>query len=79
MFMFTRWLTHHAGVALIAGLAFGYWPWVFGHAWIGLGHGWVFVVLAWRALVALERPTVRNGLFTGLAAVLCMTWTQVGS
>ena len=77
MFMFTRWLTDHTGVALIAGLAFGYWPWVFGHAWIGLGHGWVFVVLAWRALVALERPTVRNGLFTGLAAVLCMTWTQV--
>jgi hypothetical protein len=76
MFMLTRWLTDHTGVALIAGLAFGYWPYVFGHAWIALGHGWVFVLLTWRALVALERPTVRNGLFTGLAAVLCMTWTQ---
>jgi hypothetical protein len=76
MFMFTRWLTDRTGVALIAGLAFGFWPWVFSQAWIGLGHGWVFVLLTWRALVALERPTVRNGLFTGLAAVFCMTWTQ---
>jgi hypothetical protein len=76
MFMLTRWLTDHTGVALIAGLAFGYWPYVFGHAWIAVGHGWVFVVLTWRALVELERPTLRNGLFTGLAAVLCMTWTQ---
>jgi hypothetical protein len=76
MFMLTRWITGHAGVALIAGLAFGYWPYVFGHAWIAVGHGWVFVLLTWRALVALERPTVRNGLFTGLAAALCMTWTQ---
>jgi hypothetical protein len=74
MFLLTRWLTGHAGVALIAGLAFGFWPWVFSTSTQALGHGWVFVVLLWRALVALERPTVRNGVLIGLAAALCMLW-----
>jgi hypothetical protein len=76
MFLLTRWLTGHAGAALIAGLAFGFWPWVFSTATQALGHGWVFVVLLWRALVALEHPTLRNGVLVGLAAALCMTWFQ---
>jgi hypothetical protein len=76
MFLLARWLTGHAGAALIAGLAFGFWPWVFSTATQALGHGWVFVLLLWRALVVLERPTARNGVLVGLAAALCMMWFQ---
>ena len=74
MFLFARWLTGHAGVALIAGVAFGFWPWVFSTSSQALGHGWVFVLLVWSALLTLERPTLRNGVILGLATALCMTW-----
>jgi hypothetical protein len=76
MFLLVRWVTGHAGVAVIAGLAFGFWPWVFSTATQALGHGWVFVLLLWRALVVIERPTARNGLLMGLAAALCILWFQ---
>ena len=76
MFLLIRWVTGHVGAALIAGLAFGFWPWVFSTATQALGHGWVFVVLLWRALVVLEHPSARNGLLMGLAAALCMLWFQ---
>ena len=76
MFLLARSLTDQSSVAFIAGLAYGFWPWVFSTATQPFGHGWLFVVLVWRALVVLERPTVRNGFLMGLAAALSMTWLQ---
>jgi hypothetical protein len=76
MFLLARWITGHAGASFIAGLAYGFWPWVFSTATQPFGHGWVFVVVVWRALVMLESPTVRSGLIFGLAAALSMTWLQ---
>jgi hypothetical protein len=76
MFLLARWVTGQTGVAIVAGAAFGFWPWVFSTSSQALGHGWVFVIVFWRALVAFERPSARNGVLLGLAAVLCMTWFQ---
>ena len=36
----------------------------------------MFVLLTWRMLVLAEKPTLRNGLWAGLSALLAMTWIQ---
>jgi hypothetical protein len=76
MFLLTRWITGDARAAFVAGLAFGFWPWVFSTATQPYGHGWVFVLPVWRALVLWERPNSRNGLLFGLSVVLSMLWLQ---
>jgi hypothetical protein len=75
MFLLARWLTGHAGGSFLAGLAFGFWPLSFSSASVPFGQEWVLVLLVWRMLVLLERPTTRNALFAGLAGVLTISWT----
>jgi hypothetical protein len=78
MFLLARRVTHHAGVAFVVGLAFGFWPFMYGTGWTWPHyiHLWGFVLLAWRMLVVAEAPTLRNGLFAGAAAAVAMTWIQ---
>jgi hypothetical protein len=78
MFLLARAVTGSAGVAFVVGLAFGFWPWMYGTGWTWPHyiHLWVFVLLFWRMLVAVERPSLSNGLLAGGAALLAMTWIQ---
>lgn len=76
MFLFARWLTGSAAAAFVAGLAFGFAPYVFATASQQLGSGWLLVLLTWRIFVAFERPTTRNALWAALAMVLTLTWVQ---
>jgi hypothetical protein len=78
MFLLLRRITRHAGVALVVGVTFGFWPYTYvtGWTWPHYIHLWVFVLLFWRMLVVSEEPTVRNGLLAGGAAVVAMTWIQ---
>ena len=78
LFLLARTITGHAGASFVAGLAFGFWPFMYGTGWTWPHyiHLWVFVLLAWRMLVVTETPTLRNGLLAGGAAVLAMTWIQ---
>jgi hypothetical protein len=77
MFLLVRRLTGHAGVAFVAGYAYAFYPFVVvkaqGH--IDFVHGWVLIVLLWRLLELMERPTTRNGVWSGLALVLAFAWT----
>jgi hypothetical protein len=78
MFLLARHVTQHAGVAFVVGLAFGFWPFMYGTGWTWPHyiHLWGFVLLTWRMLVVAETPTLRNGLLAGAAAVVAMTWIQ---
>jgi hypothetical protein len=77
MFLLVRWLTRSAWIAFIAGWAFAFYPFaVVKGEHPNFLHGWVFVVMLWRFLVLVERPTLRNGVWAGLASVLCFAWTQ---
>jgi hypothetical protein len=76
MFLLTRWLTGSAGAGFVAGTAFGFWPYVFATATQPLGSGWVFVLLVWRMIVVLRQPSLRNGVWAGLAGVLVLAWIQ---
>jgi hypothetical protein len=78
MFLLARKITGRLGPALIAGLAFGFWPFQYGTAWTWPHYTqlWVLVLLTWRMLELSEKPTVRNGLLAGAAAVFAMTWIQ---
>jgi hypothetical protein len=78
MFLLVRWVTGHAGIAFVTGLPFGFWPFTYvtGWTWPHYIHLWVFVLLIWRMHVVVERPTLRNGVFAGAAAVFAMTWIQ---
>jgi hypothetical protein len=77
MFLLVRRIARHAGVAFVAGFAYAFYPFVVvkaqGH--IDYVHGWVLVVVAWRFIELMERPTTRNGLWAGLAFVLAAAWT----
>lgn len=77
MFLLARKVTQHPGAAFIAGLGFAIFPFaaVKGQIHQHYLHGWVFVLLAWRLMEVSARPTLRNGLLAGLAAVLCVSWT----
>jgi hypothetical protein len=76
MFLFVRKYTSEPWVALVVGWAFGFYPFVVltAHS-VHFVHGWVFVLLGWRMLELAERPTPRNGLLAGAAAVLALAWT----
>lgn len=78
MFLLVRWVTGSAVAAAVAGLAYGFWPYTYGTGWTWPHyiHLWVFVLLVWRMLVVTEKPTLRNGLLAGGAAVVAMTWIQ---
>jgi hypothetical protein len=78
MFLLARFVTGSAGIAFVVGLAFGFWPYTYGTGWTWPHyiHLWVFVLLVWRMLVVVEKPSLRNGLLVGGAGVLAMTWIQ---
>jgi hypothetical protein len=78
MFLLARSVTGSGGAAFVAGLAFGFWPYMYGTGWTWPHyiHLWVLVLLVWRMLVVAEKPTIRNGVLAGGAAVLAMTWIQ---
>ena len=77
MFLLARKLTGSAWIGLIVGWAFGFYPFaVVNGEHPHFVHGWVFVVLAWRMFELVESPTLRNGVFAGLAGVLVFSWTQ---
>jgi hypothetical protein len=76
MFLLIRWLTGSWQAGVIAGLAFGFWPYQFVGMNQPLGDSWVVVLFVWRMLVAIERPSVRNGLLAGAATGLAFMWVQ---
>jgi hypothetical protein len=77
MFLLTRWLTGRAWIGLVTGWAFAFYPYaVVKGEHPPFVHGWVFVVMLWRFLVLIERPTALNGFWAGAASVLCFAWTQ---
>jgi hypothetical protein len=75
MFAFLRTRGVSWVLALTFGWAFAFYPFALsaGEAPDHL-HGWVFVVMGWRLFRLHEDPTVRNGLWAGLATVLCLAW-----
>jgi hypothetical protein len=77
MFLLVRRLLGHPGVAFVAGYAYAFYPFVVvkaqGH--LAFVHGWVLVLVAWRLVELLEKPTIRNGAWTGAALVLAFTWS----
>ena len=38
-------------------------------------HGWVLVLMVWRMLELVERPTLRNAIIAGCATAFAMWWT----
>jgi hypothetical protein len=77
MFLLIRKLTGSAWIALVIGWAFAFYPFaVVKGEHPQFVHGWVFVLMAWRLLVLMERPTVRNGVWAGAATVLALAWMQ---
>jgi hypothetical protein len=75
MFLFVRKYTGSPGVATVIGFAYGFYPYVVANGEHPYHiHGWVFVVMVWRLLELLQRPTVRNGVFAGAACVLALAW-----
>jgi hypothetical protein len=76
MFLFVRWLTGSWHAALITGFAFGFWPYVFSGMNQPLGDEWVIVLVVWRMLVIIERPSVRNGVIAAAAVILALMWVQ---
>jgi hypothetical protein len=76
MFLLVRWLTGSWQAGLVTGFAFGFWGYVFTGMNQPLGNEWPIVLAVWRMLVAVERPSVRNGLLAGAAIAFAMTWVQ---
>ena len=77
MFALVRWLVGSTAIALLAGFAFAFHPFVIGkgEAHLHFIHGWVLVLLAWRMLVLAQDPSARNGLLAGLAAAFAIWFT----
>jgi hypothetical protein len=76
MFLLVRWLTGSWQAGLVAGFAFGFWPYVFSGMNQPLGDEWVIVLAVWRMLVTIEHPTVRNGLIAGATVAFALMWVQ---
>lgn len=76
-FLLARKLSGNGWAAAIAAFAFAFYPYAAlkAHGHYEFAHGWVIVIMVWRTLEALERPSLRNGVLAGLATVLAMSWT----
>jgi hypothetical protein len=76
-FLLVRRIVGSAAVAFVAGYTYAFYPFVVisaqGHP--DFVHGWVFVVLLWRLIELMEKPSVRNGVWAGLALLLIFAWT----
>jgi hypothetical protein len=77
MFLLVRRLTGNFWISLLIGWAFAFYPYPVikagGH--IHFVHGWPLVLILWRMLALYEAPTLRNGIFAGLATVLALSWS----
>jgi hypothetical protein len=77
MFALVQRLTGNAGIALLIGWAYAFYPFVVikaaGH--VHFVHGWVLVLVLWRMLALYARPDVRNGIWCGLATVVAIGWS----
>jgi len=76
MFLLVRRITRNVWASLIVGWAFAFYPFA---ELNGQGHnahvfGCVFVFMVYRGLVAHEKPTIRNGVYLGLATILAMAF-----
>ena len=69
MYLFVRWLTKNAPLALVAGLAFLLLPHHYqkAHAHLAYVHSWVFVLILWSTLRLLQRATLGRGALLGLS------------
>jgi hypothetical protein len=77
MFLLAHKLTGSRWIALVIGWAFAFYPFAVVKAEHPFFvHGWVFVLMAWRMLALMERPTLRNGFWAGAATVLALSWMQ---
>jgi hypothetical protein len=76
-FLLVRRLLGNPGVAFVAGYAYAFYPFVVvkaqGH--VAFVHGWVLVLVLWRLVEVMGRPTRRNGLLAGGALVVAFAWT----
>ena len=76
MFLLVRRLTGSFPAALVIGFAYGFYPYVVANGeHPHFIHGWVFVLMAWRMIELYERPTIRNGVWAGLASLVAIGWT----
>jgi hypothetical protein len=77
MFLLARRISGSFPVSLLVGWAFAFYPFAVvkagGH--VHFVHGWPFVLILWRMLVLYESPSVRNGVWAGLATVLAIAWS----
>jgi hypothetical protein len=76
-FLFARLLTSNTWAALISGWVFAFYPFaaINGQGHIDFVQGWLFVLALWRCVELMWLPTRRNGIFAGLAVILCMWWS----
>lgn len=77
MYLLARRVTRSESAALIAGYAFGFYPFpvLNGQGHNDFVHGWPLVILIWRVIELRDRPSRRNGLLAGAAATLALAWT----
>jgi hypothetical protein len=77
MFALARRVTGAPIAAFVAGFGLAFFPFAIVKAQVHQHymHAWVFVLLAWRLLELSERPSARNGVLAGLAAVVAFSWT----
>jgi hypothetical protein len=77
MFLLVRRVFRSFATALLTGFAFGFFPWaidkIYGH--FEYMDGFVLVLLAWRMLELIDRPSTRNAVWAGLATAFAMWWT----
>ncbi len=76
MFLLARRITGSVPAALLAGWVFAFYPFAVenGKSHVEFAAGWVYVLLLWRMLELRERPTTRNGLFAGAAAIVAVSF-----
>jgi hypothetical protein len=71
-------LTGSQLAGLVAGFAFAFVPFVVINAGTHaqFAHAWPLVLIIWRTLEVAERPTRRNAVLAGLAAILAVGFTS---
>jgi hypothetical protein len=76
MFLLLRRFTGEPWVAAIFGWAFAFRA---DAIFNGTGapdftHGWILALMVWRLFELRDEPTLRNGLWAGLASVIAISW-----
>lgn len=76
MFLLIRWFTGEPWVAAILGWAFAFRA---DAIFSGTGapdftHGWILALMVWRLFEIRDKPTLRNGVWAGLASAVAISW-----